>query len=150
MQETDVEGTGCGPVRGITPISGETDENREKSNNASLLPRFERRTSQTRRGRVSGLCTHILTRVFESVSECGRVRICKSVCESLWACVWVREAVCVTVPVRVNAWVCLRNVCECVRVCETVLYRRCPTVTSTFNRLLLTYLLHGAGSFLRS
>jgi hypothetical protein len=30
MKEVDVNGTGCGLVGGITPISGETDENCEK------------------------------------------------------------------------------------------------------------------------
>ena len=60
--------------------------------NAGLLPRFERRTSQTRRERVSGLCTHILTRLCECVSEGGRVRISKCVCVCVCVCVRERES----------------------------------------------------------
>jgi len=74
-------------------LEGLTKTARNPSN-AGLLPRFERRTSQTQRGRVSGLCTHILTRVFESVSECGRVRFCNCVCESSWAYVRAWGSVC--------------------------------------------------------
>ena len=103
-----------------------------KPNNVGLLPRFERWISQIRRGRVSGLCTHILTRVI----ECGRVRVCKCVCESLWACVSAWSSVCNRACERECVSVSEKCVWVCVCVCETVLYRRWPTVTTrTVNRL---------------
>jgi len=96
--------------------------------NAGLLPRFERRTSQTRRGRVSGLCTHTLTRVFESVSECGRVRVCDCVRESLWAYVRVWGSVCNRACERE----CVNVSEKCVWVCKIVRDSAIPSLPDCY------------------